>query len=506
MDITRRGFVAGSATLAAAGTLATGLVTTSAKADETSKYTYAKTQDEVSDLTQESTDVLVIGGGGAGISAAISAAENGATVILLEKMDMLGGATILSSGKMPAAGTSLQEERGVTDTVWALANDILRPSNHSVREELVYTAGKCAKEIIEWTASMGVNWSLDETLYYGQTNYRMHTAENAGNGLTTTMIDYMNQQDAITTLTGTEALGLIVDDEGSVLGAYTSDTAYLAGNVVLATSGFGNNPEMIEKYCPEVANSVRIVAPGATGEGILWAEELGADLENMGAYQGYAFHTVEDDNPGEQTLANNGAIFVNAEGRRFTSEYGGYSELTPHILMQTDGYCWEVFTDAQKETSGMWDTYEEHGIVKTGNTVEELAEAIEVDADELAATIAAYQDGIAAGMDSFNRSHLPSDFEPPYYALKITGEIRHTQGGMATDVETHVLKADGSLIPGLYAAGGCMEGYSSRGGAAYMSGNGILQALSFGKIAGKLAATEKRGSAEPAVWDGDRGL
>lgn len=291
-----------------------------------------------------------------------------------------------------------------------------------------------------------------------------------------------------------------------MLGAYTSDTAYFANNVILATSGFGNNEEMIAKYCPEMVNAVKIVAPGATGEGIIWAQELGADLQNMGAYQGYAFHTVDNNKSSEQTLANNGAIFVNAEGRRFTSEFGGYSELTPHVLMQIGAFCWEVFTDTQKQTSRLWDSYESDGIVIQADSIENLAKAIDVDAEELTRTIEAYKQGINDGMDVFNRSHLPQDFEAPYYALKITGEIRHTQGGMSTDVAAHVLRTDGTLIAGLYAAGGCTEGFSSRGGSPYMSGNGILQALAYGMIAGRLAATEKRGDAQVAVWDGNRGL
>ena len=505
--VNRRNFLAGSAALAGTAALAGA---TAAFADEEAAapaaYQYALSPGDVADLEQVETGVLVIGGGGAGISAAISAAQAGADVILLEKTGIMGGATILSAGKIPAVGTQEQIAKGVKDTVWALCNDIFRPNNHSVREDLVYTAGSAAKDIVEWTGEMGVTWTVDDALYYGQTNYRMHTADGAGNGLTTTMIDFLGSLDNAEVRTDSEVLGLIYDEAEGVLGAYTADAAYLADNVVLATSGFGNNPDMIEQYCPEAANSVKIVAPGATGEGIRWAEELGARLRCMGAYQGYAFHTVDDDQSGEQTLANNGAIFVNAEGMRFANEFGGYSELTPNILTQTNGWVWEIFTDAQKETSGMWDSYEANGIVHTAETVEDLAAELDLPADALAATIDEYKAGIEAGMDSFNRSHLPADFEGPYYAIKITGEIRHTQGGMSTDVAGHVLKEDGTLIPGLYAAGGCTEGFSSTGGPAYMSGNGVLQALAFGKIAGEHAASETRGSAQIVEWDGDRGF
>ena len=136
-----------------------------------------------------------------------------------------------------------------------------------------------------------------------------------------------------------------------------------------------------------------------------------------------------------------------------------------------------------------------HTSDETYKTIAELAAAIGTDAATLEKTIAEYQAAIEKGEDKFNRSHLPESFDGPYYAVRVTGEIRHTQGGMATDLAGHVLRADKSLIKGLYAAGGCTEGFSSRGGAAYMSGNGLIQALVFGKIAGAAAATESPESA-----------
>ena len=129
-----------------------------------------------------------------------------------------------------------------------------------------------------------------------------------------------------------------------------------------------------------------------------------------------------------------------------------------------------------------------------------MANAIGVDADAMVKTVNAYKAGIERGEDVFNRTKLPANFDGPYYALKITGEIRHTQGGISTDVAAHPLRADGSVIQGLYAAGGCTEGFSSGDGAAYMSGNGLLQAMIFGKIAGINAATETRGNVQAVTW------
>lgn len=451
-------------------------------------------------------DVAVIGGGGAGISAAIAAAEAGKEVILLEKIGYLGGTTILSGGIIPAVGTDEQIEYGVTDdTVAANARDILRPSNYSVRQDLVYTVAEKGKEMVEWLRDMGVKWTLMDSLFYGQSEHRMHLAEGGGNGMTTTMIEHLESLDNVTIMLDTTVEGLLVED-GTVIGCYGKDKddkafALTATNTVMATTGFGNNEEMLKKYCPEIVPAIRIVSPGATGEGIRWGEQLGAKLANMGAYQGYAFHTVDNNKSGEQGVLNNGGIFVNEQGKRFCNEYGGYSELTPHILAQSNNICYVVFNDIQKEKSSSFEAWEEADIVFKGETVKELAEAIGVDADALEKTIETYKEGIKAGEDVFNRCKLPENFDGPYYAVKNTGEIRHTQGGMAIDIAAHVLKEDGTLIPGLYAAGGCTEGFSSGAGAAYMSGNGLLQALIFGKIAGENAAKETPGKAKVATWE-----
>lgn len=467
---------------------------------------YAKRAAEVADRTALETDVLVIGGGGAGLCAALAAAEQGAGVILCEKTSALGGATTLSSGKIPAVGTAQQLAKEDGDSIGACVMDIMRPSNYSVRPDLVYTVVEQSRDIVEWTEGHGAVWSVDDALYFGQTAYRMHTTEGAGAGLTDALIASMEAESAIETLLSCEMQGLVLDDENdAVVGAWgkrgSEAVAIFAGNTVLATSGFANNPDMLEQYCPEAVPAVKVVAPGATGEGILWAEELGADLQNMGAYQGHAFHGVDNDKTLEQGVANNGGIIVNRDGNRFMNEYGGYSELSPHVLAQPDGIGYLVFTDIQREKSAKFAEWEEEGIVATAASAVELAAAIGADPAKLERTIAAYQEAIPAGMDKFNRSHLPAAFEPPFYAVKLTGEIRHTQGGMATDVAGHVLRADKSLIEGLYAAGGCTEGFSSRGGAAYMSGNGLIQALVFGKIAGTAAATETRGEAVLATWE-----
>ena len=512
--VSRRTFLAGAGAAVGIAALAgiTGCApsTTAEKASESGRtadsYVYAKKQSDVSDREQLSTDVLVVGGGGAGICAAISAAENGAQVILAEKLSQLGGATILSGGAIPVVVTKQQTEAEVEDSIFAMATDILRPTNYTVRADLVYTVAERAKELIEWTEQKGVVWTLDERGRFGQTARRMHIAEGTGDGLVNTLIEHMAAQESITQMLSFEIEGLVLDDSNAVAGAYGTyygkKYAVTAKNTVLATSGFANNPDMIAQYCPETADAVKVVALGATGEGIKWAEELGVELQCMGAYQGHAFRGVDSNTTaGHQALATNGAIIVNANGERFVNEYGGYSDLSPHVLAQPDHIGYICFTDIQASKSKEFAERQSAGYVATGATAAELAEALGIDAVALEKTFDAYKAGIEKGEDAFNKSNLPENFDGPYYAMKITGEIRHTQGGMPTDVAGHVVRPDDTLIPGLYAAGGCTEGFSCRAGSVYSSGNGLIQALLFGMIAGRNAATEDRTTAQIAVWE-----
>ena len=443
------------------------------------------------------TDVVVVGGGGAGIAAALSAAEKGVHVILIEKMGALGGATQLSAGIIPAVGTKQQKDAGIEDNNDWFARDILRPSNYSVRRDLVYTVVENSKSLIEWLESKGCRFTLvTRSLYYGQSNYRMHISDRLGAGMTAALIDNLEHVENITVMCGTTGIGLLTNDKGEVVGVRANDGIndfnITANNTVLATSGFGANDEMVKTYMPEVASAFKYVAPGATGEGILWGQRLGAAVANMKAYQGHAFYNEQIHASLSQGMANMGGIFVNSNGIRFTNEYGGYSELTPHVLAQPGHFAYLIINDDIAAATAAFAGYKEKGIVVSGNTPKQLADALGINAESLSNTFERYEASIKRGEDEFNKTKLPKNWNGPYYAMKITGDLRHTQGGLVTDVAAHVLKADGTVIQGLYAAGGCTEGFASTGGAAYMSGDGLLQALVFGRIAGEKAATEKK--------------
>lgn len=455
---------------------------------------------------QLDADVVVVGGGGAGISAAISAAQAGKSVVLIEKVGYLGGATMMSGGLIPAVGTKQQVEAGIEDDIEWFVRDMMRPNNYSVRQDLVYTVARQAKPTIEWLEEVGVKFSVvTSSLYYGQSNYRMHLAEGSGKGLTETMIAYLNAMDNVTVLLTTPGTGLAVEND-KVVGVYAQSATdgklfIKAENTILASSGFGANQAMIQQYIPEMIHAFPYVAPGATGEGILWGQQLGAAVANMGAYQGHAFYSEDFGASIDQGIANRGGIMVNINGVRFQNEYNGYSELSPHVLAQPDHHVYLVFDEANAEKTAKFADYQAKGIVITANTAEELAELTGMNAQALVKTFEGYQASIERGEDEFNRTKLPESFKAPFHAIKITGDLRHTQGGLVTDLAGHVLREDYSLISGLYAAGGVTESFSSEGGAAYMSGNGLLQAIIFGKIAGEYAASETVDTAKLVMDD-----
>ncbi len=440
------------------------------------------------------TDVVVVGGGGAGITAALSAAEEGAAVVLLEKMSYMGGATLMSGGIVPAVGTRQQQEAGIEDSIEAFARDILRPAHYAVRHDLVYAVTEHAKDIIEWMEDLGVEWTLiTEFLYMGQTNYRMHRAEGAGAGMTQVLIDRVNENEKITVLLETPGIELLADTEGNVVGVLAENSdgeriTVIADAVILATSGFAANKDMLEEYIPEIVAAYPMVAPGATGEGIVWGQTLGADTANMRAYQGYAPFSPELRQGLDLFILYRGGILVNFDGERFTNEHLGYSELAPHVVNQPEHQAYMIFDAAVAEATAAFEGYLDAGIVKTAETAAELAEALELPVEQLETVFNDYWDGIERGEDVMNRTHLPASWEAPFHAVLVTGDLRHTQGGLVTDLDGQVLKPDGTMISGLYAAGGVTESFSSAGGPGYMSGNGLLQAFVFGRLAGQAAA------------------
>lgn len=439
------------------------------------------------------SDVIVVGGGGAGLVAALSAAEQGSNVILLEKQAIYGGATSMSSGKIPAVNTTEQAEADIEDSVDALMRDINRAGDYTQNQDLLRVAVENATPIKEWLETQGIEWYLEtDSIYYGQSTYRIHVAEGSGAGIVSTLEEQVNANDNIIGLKNMEVVGLLTEENrvvGVIVDKNGEQIEFKADNVILATSGFGANEEMIAQYTPSIINAVPNVAVGATGEGIIWGMELGAGTAAMNAYQGYAPISYETHGSLGSAFLDNGGILVNKDGHRFIDEYVGYSPLATAIVNQPESYAYMIWDQSiqELEIPALGGMTEEELI--SAETPEELAEALGIEEATLVNEMSLYQEGIELGEDYLNRTKLPESFEGPYYAVKVTGDYRHTQGGLTINPETaEVVSPDNNTIENLYGAGGVTEGFSSNGSAAYMAGNGLLQAFVYGRIAGLHAA------------------
>ena len=260
-----------------------------------------------------------------------------------------------------------------------------------------------------------------------------------------------------------------------------------AGSVVLATGGFGANLDMVVEYKPDLAGFASTNAPGAQGEGIAMATAIGAATVDMDQIQIHP--TVETETAALITegLRGDGAILVNAEGKRFCDEVGTRDAVSAAEIAQTGGYAWLVIDQKMVDASSVIAGYIKNGYTVQGDTYEALAEAMGVPAEDFAATMEAWNGCVAAGEDAeFGRTSFAEALDTaPYYAIKVSPGVHHTMGGLKINTDTQVLTEDGSAIAGLYAAGEVTGGVH---GANRLGGNAVADFVVFGRIAGQNAA------------------
>jgi fumarate reductase flavoprotein subunit len=265
--------------------------------------------------------------------------------------------------------------------------------------------------------------------------------------------------------------------------------------LILACNGYGGNPELVRRFIPEMATALYFGHPGNRGDAVLWGEALGAQLVHLGAYQGHGSVATPHNILISWAVIMQGGIQVNAEGRRFCDESRGYSEQAADVLRQPGGIAWDVFDARIAAVARQFEDFREAeraGAIFTGESVAELAGAMRVPVMALTAEFTEVE-GLKAigGGDRFGRRFTPEQHcEPPFHAVKVTGALFHTQGGLAIDALGRVKRKDGTLFPNLYAAGGAAAGVSGASAAGYLSGNGLLTATVLGRLAGGAAAKQ----------------
>ena len=503
-----------------------------------------KTAVEKTGSAEDSTvdaDVVVVGAGGAGMTAAITAAAEGKSVVILESQSMVGGNSVRATGGMNAGKTVYQDENefgesaGVektlktaaekyadNETITALAKTVseqwaayqANPTGYfdSVElmeldtmiggkgindPELVETLCANSADAIDWLDEHGITLH-DVSSFGGASVKRIHRPVNA-EGKTVSVGSYMIpllqencEKAGVQILLNTTANEILTDANGAAAGikatGSTGETVTVnAKAVVLTTGGFGANLDMVTEYKPELKGFMTTNAAGAQGQGIEMAQAIGAATVDMDQIQIHP--TVEANTAALITegLRGDGAVLINAEGKRFIDEVGTRDVVSAAEIAQTGSYSWLVVDQAMVDASSVIQGYIKKGYTVTGETYEELGKAMGVDAAAFAETMEKWNGYVEAKNDpDFGRTSFANPLNTaPYYAVKVTAGVHHTMGGLKINANTEVLNEKGEVIPGLFAAGEVTGGVH---GANRLGGNAVADFTVFGRIAGAAAS------------------
>lgn len=446
------------------------------------------------------TGIAIIGGGACGLVAALAAKEAGAEVFVFERDKIPAGSTALSSGMVPACGTRIQAAKGVEDSVAIMASDIQCKAEGGNDSVMVETICRESGPAIDWLEERhGVPLTLVEGFHYpGHSRLRMHAPPSrTGAALMASLLDAAVKAE-IDIVTEARAVELHADHDARIRGfgirrpdGRIERVACRA--LILACNGFGGNRDMVRRYLPEVADADYFGHAGNQGDALIWGEDLGARLSHMGAYQGHGSVASPHAILMTWALIMEGGFQVNAKGERFSDETHGYSEQAVKVLAQPGRFAWDIY-DARIHALGM--TFEDYrnafvaGAIRSADTIEELADGFGLPRGTLAKTLEASR---RPGRDRWGRDFQgKAPREAPFYGVKVTGALFHTQGGLAIDPSARVKRRGGGLLPNLLAGGGAAAGISGETVSGYLSGNGLLSAVTLGCIAGRTAASLAR--------------
>ena len=449
-------------------------------------------------------DVVVVGAGGAGFSAAITAKAAGANVVLLEKMPAVGGNSLISGAEMNVAKNWVQPKLGINDDSPELhATDTFKGGDGKGDMKVINVMTHQALDAAKWCRDyLGVQFEDDNLFFFGG-HSRKRALIPVGHTGTEFIAKFQAKADelGIPVITNMKAEELIKDKDGRVVGVKaTMDGAEYTfnakGGVVLATGGFGANPEMVKKYNPKIDERFKTTdAPGTTGEALYMAERAGAELVNMGYIQTYPI--CDPISGAIELIADarfDGAIMLNQEGKRFVEELQRRDVLSEAILNQTGRYCWVLWNDnigkisnTVKAHANEYEAFTKQGIMATCDDLKCIADFTKIPFDQLQATVKRVTDMAGKGNDKDfkHRAGLMDMSQGKYYVIKAVPSTHHTMGGVRINEKAEALTAEGKVIPGLWAAGevtGVTHGTNRLGGNAY------TDIIVFGRIAGEAAA------------------
>ncbi|MBQ6123454.1 MAG: flavocytochrome c [Clostridia bacterium] len=438
-------------------------------------------------------DVVIVGAGGAGLTAAVRATQAGAKVLVLEKMPFVGGNSLKASGGMNCADTKFQAALDITDSgVPQFIEDTMN-GGHGINDlALVTTMAENSAEAVDWLESIGA--PLPKVAATGGTVHKyLHSPEDGSpvGEYLVAKLDEEAKKNGIEVMLNTTATEILMDG-GAAVGVKANDAAHEytinAKAVVLATGGFGANFDLMCAFNPSLANAVTTNHPGATGDGILMAEAVGAATVDMDQIQLHPTVYQATSMLVSEKMRSLGAILVNQNGVRFTNDLATRDAVSNAELEQPGGYAWIIFDQNLVDNNKSAAKYIEQGMAVTGDTYEALAEAMNVDAEAFVKTMETWNEAVATGEDAeFGRNNgMDADLSTaPFYAIHIAPGIHHTMGGVKIDTATRVIDTEGQPIPGLFAAGETTGGVH---GGNRIGGNAVCDFVVFGRIAGANAA------------------
>lgn len=470
------------------------------------KSKQAKEKDQIP--AEQDFDVVVVGSGGAGFSAAIEAAEAGKKVAILEKLPAIGGNTLLSGGEMNAPGNWVQKKLGIEgDSVDIYYQDTMKGGDNVGDPKMVRLMAEKALESAEWLRDeIKVEFLPDQLFQFGGHSYKRALIPVGHTGAELiSKLKMKTDELKIPVFLNVKAEKLIKDDSGKIVGVTATDkdkrevTFNAKDAVILTTGGFGSNIEMRKQYNKEYDERYHSTdSVGTTGDGIVMAQEVGAALTNMESIQTYP---IANPKTGMISLLADtrfdGAILVNQEGKRFVEELERRDVISKAILAQTGGYAYQIWNDdidaiskTKEAHKAEYDELIREKLLVKADTIEEAAKFFDIDVDTLKDTIAKVNAYAKDGEDKdfHHRAGLVSLEKGPYYIEKAAPSVHHTMGGLVINEKTEVLDESGKAIPGLYAAGeltGVIQGKNRLGG------NAITDIITYGRIAGKQVGAMK---------------
>ncbi len=438
------------------------------------------------------TEIVIVGAGGAGMTAAIMLQQAGKDFVILEKMPYVGGNTTKATGGMNASETHYQKEQGIEDSNALFAADTMKGGHALNDPELVAVMTNNSADAIDWLDTIGA--ALPKISFSGGASVnRIHAPED-GSGVGAYLVDRFSAKLAelgVNVMLETKATELLTDADGKISGvrAEGPDAVYTinAKAIILASGGFGANEEMYTTYRPDLKGTVTTNAPGATGDGIVMAQALGADLVDIEQIQLHP--TVEQTTSMliTESVRGDGAILVNQSGVRFTNELLTRDAVSAAELAQEGSYAYIIFDQKLRDGLKAIEKYVKSGITVQADTIEGLAEQLNIDPAVLAKTLSDWNETVANKRDTeFGRTTgMNEDLStPPYYAIKIAPGIHHTMGGVKINTAAEVINTEGQAIPGLFAAGEVCGGVH---GGNRLGGNAVADIVIFGRIAAESA-------------------